>query len=115
MDKPKIKKGKNKGWRNLKPAKKGEIRNPKGSPKKGICIPDILRKIGNEKVITKQGEMTKLEAILEIVYVKARNGEAWAVHFIADRTEGKALERIETRAADAEFEIRGSNNKKNDE
>ena len=39
MAETKSKKGYNKGWENLKPAKKGECRNPNGRPK----IPEDAR------------------------------------------------------------------------
>jgi hypothetical protein len=39
--------------------------------------------------------MRKIEAIMRRVYQLAAEGEPWAVHFIADRTEGKAVDRIE--------------------
>lgn len=95
MKKPLLKKdGKKRSLANLKPIKKGEVRNPKGRPPKPRCIPDILKKIGLEKIDTKDGKITKLEGILRIVYKKAATGDGWAVHFIADRTEGKAIERI---------------------
>jgi len=85
---------------------KGVSGNPKGRPPKVRCIPDILDKIGAETVpeslIPKVRElfptlasatMTLHEAVLRMTYVRALQGEAWAVQFIADRTEGRALER----------------------
>jgi len=90
MTTPKKNKGTNKGWENLIPAKKGECRNPKGRPKKEKCIPDILRIIGAEQG-SATGDMSKIEAVLRRVYKFAVEGEAWAVNFIADRTEGKAI------------------------
>ena len=78
---------------NLIPAKPGEIRNPKGRPKKDRCIPDILRAIGEEAGTT-DGELTKLDVVMRNVYKYAVQGKQWAVQFIADRTEGKAFERV---------------------
>ena len=72
--------------------KNGESGNPVGRPKNKISIPDLLRKIGNEK--TKSGK-TKLELVLMKVYHEAANGKSWAINFIADRTEGKPKETIE--------------------
>jgi len=65
----------------------------KGRPPKVKCIPDILRKIGEEEG-TQDGK-TKLDVIMYKVYQYALEGKPWAVQFIADRTEGKALDRIE--------------------
>ena len=66
----------------------------KGRPKGVQSIPDILRKIGEEDG-TLDGK-SKLDVIMYKVYQFALEGKPWAVQFIADRTEGKALERIET-------------------
>ena len=65
----------------------------KGRPKGSLSIPDILRKIGDEEGIT-DGK-SKLDVVLYKVFQYALEGKSWAVQFIADRTEGKALERVE--------------------
>ena len=79
------------------PWKPGQSGNPKGRPKKEICIPDILNRIGDEEVTDKKGNtICKREAVLRSVYSRAVKGENWAVQFIADRTEGKAVERMIT-------------------
>jgi hypothetical protein len=67
--------------------------NKAGKPKGIQQIPDILRKIGEEDG-TQDGK-TKLDVIMYKVYQFALEGKPWAVQFIADRTEGKALDRIE--------------------
>ena len=83
-------------------------RNIKGRPKRGHSIADILRTIGDEMIpqewkdeIEASGINTKLltkkEAILYGVFLQAMQGEAWAVNFITDRTEGKAVQVIETK------------------
>lgn len=66
----------------------------KGRPKKEVCIPDILREIGKEQ-ITPEDKRTKLQFWLETVYSLACDGEQWASNFIADRTEGKAVQQIQ--------------------
>jgi len=78
----------------LRPFKPGQSGNPKGRPPKVRCIPDILRKIGEEPG-TRDGEHTKLNVVMRKVFEFALAGKAWAVEFIAERTEGKAIERIE--------------------
>lgn len=64
-----------------------------GRPRKELCIPEILRRIGDEK--TASG-MPKIEVVCRTVYKFAVTGESWAVNFIADRTEGKPLQMILT-------------------
>ena len=75
--------------------KPGVSGNPKGRPPKVRTIPDILRKIGEEDGL-KDGSKTKLDVVMTRVFGYALEGKPWAVQFIADRTEGKALERVQT-------------------
>ena len=73
--------------------KPGLSGNPNGRPKGVQSIPDILKEIGKE-----DGTVTglnKLEVVMRKVFQFAVEGKPWAVQFIADRTEGKALERID--------------------
>lgn len=58
---------------------------------KGMRIADILRAIGSEPVSRSQRQ-SKIEDVMRRVYHFARRGEAWAVQFIADRTEGKPIQ-----------------------
>ena len=92
-DKTTVKQRGNSG--NLRPFKKGQSGNPNGRPKKINTIPDILRKIGEEEGL-KDGSKTKLDVVMYKVFQFALEGKPWAVQFIADRTEGKALERVQT-------------------
>jgi len=46
--------------------------------------------------------MTKLDVVLAKVFEYALQGKAWAVEFIANRTEGKALERHEISGIEAQ-------------
>ena len=74
-----------------RPFKKGESGNPNGRPKKGTAIADILNARGDE--VDDDG-LTNRETMLHKVYDKAvKHTDRWAVQFIADRTEGKAIER----------------------
>tara|TARA_R100001086_G_C11646066_1_gene205949 strand:+ start:82 stop:405 length:324 start_codon:yes stop_codon:yes gene_type:complete len=73
--------------------KPGVSGNPNGRPKGIQSIPDILRKIGEEDG-TVDGK-SKLDVIMYMVFSFALEGKPWAVQFIADRTEGRALERVE--------------------
>tara|TARA_R100000655_G_scaffold35282_2_gene68658 strand:+ start:189 stop:509 length:321 start_codon:yes stop_codon:yes gene_type:complete len=77
-----------------KPFKPGQSGNLNGRPKKGLAIADILNAKSSEA--DESGETMK-EKMLRKVYALATGPrpERWAVEFIADRTEGKALERID--------------------
>ena len=88
------KQGKNRG--NGKRWEPGQSGNPAGRPKKVSSIADILRKIGEENGGSKEyPEDTKQESVLRQVYFFAAKGKAWAVQFIADRTEGKVVQPVD--------------------
>ena len=82
-----------------KPFVKGQSGNLKGRPKKGHAIADLLQKIGDETSIqvinNKKVKISNRELLLANTYVRAIKGESWAVQFIADRTEGKAIQVME--------------------
>ena len=71
--------------------KPGQSGNPKGRAKKGNAIADILNELLEKK---KDGKTVRTQ-ILEKVTTMALSGDRWAVEFLADRTEGKALERVQ--------------------
>lgn len=85
---------------------KGDKRG-RGRPKTAKCIPDILRRIGDEPVSpvmlarlrAKWGPdfrpKNNHEAMLMVAYAQAHEGDAVARAFVAERTEGKVLDRIE--------------------
>ena len=81
---------------NFIPAKKGEpSRNPNGRPKKEVCIPDILRKQLEElDPNDRDGKRTMLQSICRKAILQAIGGDKDARNWVADRTEGKALERV---------------------
>jgi hypothetical protein len=64
-----------------------------GRPKKEFCIPDILRRIGDET--DPKTKKTKLEIICDMAVRQAMRGDRHAREWIANRTEGKAKEFIE--------------------
>ena len=83
--------------------KPGQSGNPNGRPKGTRSIPDILKKIGEEEG-TLDGK-SKLDVIMYKVFQFALEGRPWAVQFIADRTEGKALERQERTISTAPIQV----------
>ncbi len=79
---------------NLIPPKKGEpSRNPKGRKKKEFTIPDILEKLLKEESSYKPGS-TRLSHICIKAIEQAEGGCKDARNWVADRFEGKALERV---------------------
>jgi len=68
--------------------KKGQSGNPNGRPKGSTSIASLIKKIGSEE-ISQGNPYDKLEFIMRKVFDFAVQGESWAVHFIADRLEGK--------------------------
>ena len=66
--------------------KQGRSGNPKGRPKKNLCIPDILKEIGEEDF---GNGASNLEQVMRVVFKKALNGEMRAIEYISERMEGK--------------------------
>lgn len=91
----------NPAWR------KGVSGNPNGRPKKELCIPDILRRIGEEPVSpvmlarlrAKWGPdmhpKNNRDAMLMVAMAQAQEGDAVARQFVAERTEGKVTDRLD--------------------
>lgn len=48
----------NKGWENLRPAKPGEVRNPRGRPKKDLMLADLAQAHAKEAILTLVEVMT---------------------------------------------------------
>ena len=65
--------------------KSGESGNPKGRPKRELCIAEILRNKGEEE---QNNGCTRLENLCEMVWAEAEQGERWAVEWLSNRMEG---------------------------
>ena len=81
-----------KSLKNLIPAKKGEVRNPNGAPKK---LPEIDKLLADVLGEEKDG-LTAAEAILKALRAKASKGDIRAAEVLLDRAYGKAKQSIET-------------------
>ena len=99
MSEAKDKIRRNKGWDNLKPCKKGEVRNPKGRPPKDRSLTEALKEIapqileiniGGKKNTTK----TAIQLLALGMYLKGIKGDASMAREIADRVEGKVAQPI---------------------
>ena len=111
MDTPNKKKGRNKGWDNLIPIKPGEVRNPKGRPKKGDAWADIYNNIldsdeinliikrGDEKEEIKiETEQRSMRYALGIALLQAGlDGNVNAIKELSDRTIGKAPQTVKVK------------------
>ena len=73
----------NPGWSNLKPAKKGEIRNPKGRPKKEISITSKVKELLETEV-----DKIARRAVDELVKPKGKYPTGLFCE-ILNRTEGR--------------------------
>ena len=72
--------------------KKGQSGNPKGRPKKGLAIADILTEIGS-RIVAK--DKTLKEEVLEKAFDMALSGDLNAIKFIAERLEGSSVQRMQ--------------------
>jgi len=91
---------------NLKQFPLGESGNPKGRPKKEFSIPDILRRLSSMPTkLDPEKKITRLEWICDKALMQAEGGDPIARNWIADRMEGKAIDRIISRDSDAELTI----------
>lgn len=108
----------NKGWANLKPAKKGEVRNPKGRGK-GVLdfrtrvemaidfLTDEFVKKHNSNPVNKDKQITKDDVdIMGDVFSQyvnmARNGNLKAMDSLFDRAYGKAKQTVELKNPEGE-------------
>lgn len=82
----------NKGWDNLRPAKKGEVRNPNGRPKKERTLINIAEAMLKEKA---PGQDVSMAQVLVTQWlVNCIKGNAPLFKELLDRLYGKAPEHI---------------------
>ena len=99
VDEPVVKQEK-KQRHQIKPRwKPGESGNPNGRPKKQFCIPDILTEI-LDYPFPEDKKITYLRAICLKAVQQAAKGDKDARNWVADRKEGKALERVKAAIVD---------------
>ncbi len=84
---------------------KGNPGNPLGRPRKAICIPDLLRKVGDEECKINGVKIPKIEAVVREIYKQALKGKQSAIDFIAERTEGRVAEKVINAEAPLDFLI----------
>lgn len=89
-----------------RPFQKGNHASP-GRPKNALLIPDVLRAIGNEPVppvLLAQLQASwgpdfrpanMREAALRVTYAQYAKGDPAARQFVAERTEGKVVEKMQ--------------------
>jgi hypothetical protein len=86
-----------KGQENLIPAKKGEIRNPKGKPKGTKNLKTLIREVLDATDVQINGKKVKADyAIVAKLVQTALQGNLKAVEMIHDRMEGKPTQKQET-------------------
>lgn len=82
---------------NLIPAKKGEVRNPKGKPKGTRNRSTIVREI-IEAIL--DGDQTVADSMTKAVVAKAMNGDVQAWDKLMDSAYGKVVDKSEITGAD---------------
>lgn len=90
---------------------KGQSGNPKGRPKKGVTISDLVRKIGAERLAIhdeagRKHHMDRMELMIRQAFRQAAAGDTAAREFIANRRDGTVKQIIENieRSVDIGFE-----------
>lgn len=93
------------GSENLKPIKKGEVRNPKGRPKGSKNVTTLLKKMLERNILYEDmegvpTELTIAEAITNNMLKTALNSfdkkdQLKAMDMVLDRTEGKPIQYVE--------------------
>lgn len=105
-----------KSMRNLRPAKKGEVRNPLGINRKRPWTDRMLEKSEELLALSEDGEAIRVrlklsetatwaDAAVYMLMRRAVRGEPIAIKELADRIEGKAVVRIADSGANSGIRI----------
>ena len=95
------------------PFKQGQSGNPKGRPKKGETLTDLLReKIDIPK--TAKSKLTRKEKIIETLITMAEAGDVPAIKYVFDRMDGKPVETIKAKVDGAIVNMEKINKKLED-
>jgi hypothetical protein len=78
--------------------KKGQSGNPRGRPRRGLCLSDLLRK---ELDRTGPAGVAHKEALVSALVEAACEGDLRAIDMIFDRLEGRPAQRHEVGGPDA--------------
>ena len=76
------------------PFKQGKSGNPKGRPKKGETMTDLIRE-KLELPKTTREKLTRKEKIIEKLFILAEAGDLSAIKYLMDRVDGRPTESIE--------------------
>lgn len=77
---------------NLRPAKKGDVRNPKGAPKK---LPNLDMIMANVLGTENAEGITAAEQIIDAIRRRANAGDVKAANLLLERGWGKVKEKID--------------------
>ena len=87
------------------PFKKGKSGNPRGRPRKGETLTDLLRE-KLETTKTTRDKLTRKEKITEKLLSLAESGDLAALKYIFDRVDGRPTESIELGSAALDVRLR---------
>jgi hypothetical protein len=80
------------------PFKKGQSGNPKGRPKKELALTEAINTALKKKDVKRGYEtLSRKQAIAEVLTQEALKGNLTAINIILDRTEGKPLQKVESK------------------
>jgi len=77
--------------------KPGQSGNPNGRPKRGTAIADLIRKHSSEIIETEHGQITRGEAVVRAIYMKALKGGDAAQRLYLAYDSGMPIQRIEAK------------------
>jgi len=87
------------------PFSKGKSGNPRGRPRKGETLTDLLRE-KLETTKTTRDKLTRKEKIAEKLLSLAESGDLGALRYVFDRLDGKPRETIEMENAALDEQLR---------